>query len=217
MVIVINDEDLETAVVKLLGDLPGNRVLIDHFLDRAEEAESDCLCDGEDVHIIGMMEHIEPAGIHSGDSSAVLPPFSLSENVISQIEEYTIKIARALNVLGLLNIQFAVKNEKVYVLEANPRASRTVPFICKAYDIPYINMAMKIMLGVNKVGDFKFKDRPEGFAIKQPVFSFDKFPNVNRELGPEMKSTGEAILFFKDTKDPVFRDIYKQKSMYLSR
>lgn len=217
MVIVINDEDLETAVVKLLGDLPGNRVLIDHFLDRAEEAESDCISDGENVHIIGIMEHIEPAGIHSGDSSAVLPPFSLSEHAISKIEEYTQKIAQALKVKGLLNIQFAIKNNDVYVIEANPRASRTVPFICKAYDVPYVNYAMKVMLGVNKVGDFNIPARPTGWAIKQPVFSFDKFPNVNRELGPEMKSTGEAILFIKDLKDPEFRELVKQKSMYLSR
>lgn len=217
MVIVINDEELERAVVKLLGDLPGNRVLIDHFLDRAEEAESDSISDGEDVHIIGMMEHIEPAGIHSGDSSAVLPPFSLSENVQKQMAEYTTKLAMALNIKGLLNIQFAVKNEKVYVIEANPRASRTVPFICKAYDVPYVNMATKVMLGVAKVKDFSIPSRPSGYAIKQPVFSFNKFPNVNRELGPEMKSTGESILFIQDLKDPVFRELQKEKSMYLSR
>ena len=217
MVIVINDEDLENAVIKLLGDLPGNRVLIDHFLDRAEEAESDCISDGSDVHIIGVMEHIEPAGIHSGDSSAVLPPFTLSEHAIGKIEEYTKKIALALNVKGLLNIQFAIRNNEVYVIEANPRASRTVPFICKAYDVPYVNYAMKVMLGVNKVSDFVISERPAGWAIKQPVFSFDKFPNVNRELGPEMKSTGEAILFIKDLKDPEFRELVKQKNMYLSR
>jgi carbamoyl-phosphate synthase large subunit len=217
MVIVINDEDLENAVIKLLGDLPGNRVLIDHFLDRAEEAESDCISDGSDVHIIGVMEHIEPAGIHSGDSSAVLPPFTLSEHAIGKIEEYTKKIALALNVKGLLNIQFAIRNNEVYVIEANPRASRTVPFICKAYDVPYVNYAMKVMLGVNKVSDFVIPERPAGWAIKQPVFSFDKFPNVNRELGPEMKSTGEAILFIKDLKDPEFRELVKQKNMYLSR
>jgi carbamoyl-phosphate synthase large subunit len=216
MVIVINDEDLEKAVVKLLGDLPGNRVLIDHFLDRAEEAESDSISDGEDVHIIGMMEHIEPAGIHSGDSSAVLPPFSLSDSVKEQMAEYTAKIARALNIRGLLNIQFAIKNEKVYVIEANPRASRTVPFICKAYDVPYVNLATKVMLGVSKIKDFSIPERPAGYAIKQPVFSFNKFPGVSRELGPEMKSTGEAILFIKDLKDSTFRDLYKQKSMYLS-
>ncbi|TCD03282.1 carbamoyl-phosphate synthase large subunit [Pedobacter psychroterrae] len=217
MSIVINDEDLEKAVVKLLGDLPGNRVLIDHFLDRAEETESDSICDGEDVHIVGLMEHIEPAGIHSGDSFAVLPPFSLSEKVISDMETYSKKIARALNVIGLLNIQFAVKNEKVYVIEANPRASRTVPFIAKAYDVPYINIAAKVMLGVNKLKDFTIVRKLEGFAIKEPVFSFYKFPEVTKELGPEMKSTGEAIRFIKDTEDPYFRKLVKDKSMYLSK
>lgn len=217
MKIVINDEELEQAVIKLLGDMPGNRVLIDHFLDRAEEMETDSICDGESVTMIGMMEHIEPAGIHSGDSSAVLPPFGLSQNVLKLMDEYTRKLAFALNIRGLLNIQFAVKNEKVYVLEANPRASRTVPFICKAYKVPFINIATKIMLGVNKLKDFDIKPDLEGFAIKQPVFSFNKFPGVNKELGPEMKSTGEAILFVKDTKDPVFRDLYNMKSMYLSK
>ena len=217
MKIVINDEDLEAAVIGLLGDLPGNRVLIDHFLDRAEEAECDVICDGENCHVIGMMEHIEPAGIHSGDSNAVLPPFSLSENVKQQMEEYSKKLAFNMNIRGLLNIQFAIKDEKVYVIEANPRASRTVPFICKAYDVPYINIATKIMLGVNKLKDFTIVQKPKGYAIKIPVFSFSKFPNVNRELGPEMKSTGEAILFVKDTKDNEFREIYSKKSMYLSR
>jgi len=217
MEIVINDEDLERAVVKLMGSMPGNRVLIDHFLDRAEETESDCICDENDVHVIGMMEHIEPAGIHSGDSSAVLPPFSLSESVISQMEEYTIKLAKALKIRGLMNIQFAVKNEKVYVIEANPRASRTVPFICKAYNFPYINMATKVMLGTHKVKDFDIPARPSGFAIKKPVFSFNKFPGVSKELGPEMKSTGEEILFVKSTQDAEFREIYKMKSVYLSK
>lgn len=217
MKIVINDEELESAVIGLLGDLPGNRVLIDHFLDRAEEAECDVICDGEDYHVIGMMEHIEPAGIHSGDSSAVLPPFSLSQNVMDKMEEYSKKLAFSMNIRGLLNIQFAIKDEKVYVIEANPRASRTVPFICKAYQVPYINIATKIMLGVNKLKDFTIERKLQGYAIKLPVFSFNKFPNVNRELGPEMKSTGEAILFVKDTKDPEFREIYSKKSMYLSR
>lgn len=217
MSIVINDEELERAVVKLLRNLPGNRVLIDHFLDRAEEAESDSICDGEDVHIIGMMEHIEPAGIHSGDSSAVLPPFSLSEHVQGKMEEYTIKLAKALNVKGLLNIQFAIKDEKVYVIEANPRASRTVPFIAKAYDVPYINIATKIMLGVNKLKDFNIERKLTGYAIKEPIFSFDKFPDVDKQLGPEMKSTGEAIRFIKDLDDPFFREMYAKKSMYLSK
>ncbi len=217
MSIVINDEDLEKAVVKLLRNLPGNRVLIDHFLDRAEEAESDSISDGDDCHIIGLMEHIEPAGIHSGDSYAVLPPFNLSKKVTDLMEEYTIRIAKALNVRGLLNIQFAIKDEKVYVIEANPRASRTVPFIAKAYDVPYINIATKIMLGVNKLKDFEIERKLIGYAIKEPVFSFDKFPEVEKELGPEMKSTGESIRFIRDLEDPYFRHLYKEKSMYLSK
>ncbi len=217
MSIVINDEELEKAVVKLLRDIPGNRILIDHFLDRAEEAESDSISDGTDVHIVGLMEHIEPAGIHSGDSSAVLPPFSLSPKVISLMEEYTVKLAKALNVLGLLNIQFAIKNEDVYVIEANPRASRTVPFIAKAYDVPYINIAAKVMMGANTLKDFTIERKLSGYAIKEPVFSFHKFPEVKKELGPEMRSTGEAIRFIKDLEDPYFRQLYKEKSMYLSK
>ncbi|MCZ2140265.1 MAG: carbamoyl-phosphate synthase large subunit [Bacteroidia bacterium] len=217
MKIVINDEDLERAVIELLGDLPGNRVLIDHFLDRAEETEIDLICDGEDVQIVGIMEHIEPAGIHSGDSSAVLPPYSLSENVINQMQDYAHKLAKSMNIVGLLNIQFAVKDEKVYVIEANPRASRTVPFIAKAHQIPYINIAVKVMLGNNKLKDFTFEPKLNGYAIKEPVFSFNKFEGVNKELGPEMKSTGEAIRFIKDLQDPVFRQWTKQKSMYLSK
>ncbi|MFN9582550.1 MAG: carbamoyl-phosphate synthase large subunit [Bacteroidota bacterium] len=217
MKIVINDEELEKAVIELLGDLPGNRCLIDHFLDRAEEAEIDLICDGEEVHIVGMMEHIEPAGIHSGDSSAVLPPFSLSESVQKQMEEYAIQLAHKMNIRGLLNIQFAIKNEKVYVIEANPRASRTVPFIAKAYQIPYVNIATKVMLGSAKLKEFKFERKLEGYAIKEPVFSFEKFPGVNKELGPEMKSTGEAIRFIKDLNDPHFRQLSKEKSMFLSR
>ncbi len=217
MSIVINDEDLEKAVVNLLKNLPGNRVLIDHFLDRAEEAESDSICDGEDVHIIGLMEHIEPAGIHSGDSYAVLPPFNLPDAVIQKMEEHSIKIAKALNVRGLLNIQFAIKNGDVYVIEANPRASRTVPFIAKAYDVPYINIAAKVMLGANKIKDFTIERKLKGYAIKEPVFSYDKFPEVTKELGPEMKSTGEAIRFIPNLEDPYFRHLYKEKSMYLSK
>lgn len=217
MKIVINDEDLETAVIALLGDLPGNRVLIDHFLDRAEEAEVDCICDGDDVHIIGVMEHIEPAGIHSGDSSAVLPPFSLNAGVVKTMTDYAVKLAQSLHVRGLLNIQFAIKDNYVYVIEANPRASRTVPFIAKAYQVPYINIATKVMLGEKKIKDFNIMRKLEGFAIKEPVFSFNKFPDIQKELGPEMKSTGESILFIKDLYDPYFRQLYKEKSMYLSK
>jgi carbamoyl-phosphate synthase large subunit len=217
MRIVINDEELTKAVVKILKFFPDNNILVDHFLDRAEEAEMDAIYDGEQVEIMGIMEHIEPAGIHSGDSNAVLPPYNLSENVIAQMRDYTDKIARALDIRGLINIQFAIKNETVYVIEANPRASRTTPFICKAYNIPYLNYATKVMLGANKLKDFTYYKRLLGYAIKEPVFSFDKFPGVSRELGPEMKSTGEAIRFIKDLYDPYFRDLFKKKSMYLSR
>jgi carbamoyl-phosphate synthase large subunit len=217
MKIVINEEELEQHVVNLLEDIPGNKILIDHFLENAIEAEADAICDGKDVYIIGIMEHIEPAGIHSGDSYAVLPPFDLDENVMKQIEDHTRKIAVALKTVGLLNIQFAIKNGIVYIIEANPRASRTVPFICKAYDEPYVNYATKIMLGEKKVKDFKFNPRKKGYAIKVPVFSFDKFPEVKKELGPEMKSTGEAIYFIDDLTDEYFLDVYSQRNLYLSR
>ncbi|HXH20312.1 MAG TPA: carbamoyl-phosphate synthase large subunit, partial [Chitinophagales bacterium] len=217
MRIVINDEELERTVLNLLKHLPDNKILIDHFLDRAEEAEIDAICDGEQVHIMGIMEHIEPAGIHSGDSSAVLPPFNLPEEVIETMKAYTRQLANALKIKGLINIQFAIKDNKVYVIEANPRASRTMPFIAKAYKIPYLNIATKIMLGKKKLSDFTFNPQLDGYAIKEPVFSFSKFPEVTVELGPEMKSTGEAIRFIKDLKDEYFRKLYSQKSMYLSK
>jgi carbamoyl-phosphate synthase large subunit len=217
MKIVINEQELEQHVVDILRDIPGNKILLDHFLENAIEAEADAICDGEDVYIIGLMEHIEPAGIHSGDSHSVLPPFDLSDHVIKQIEDHTRKIAVALRTKGLINIQFAVKDEIVYIIEANPRASRTVPFICKAYQEPYVNYATKVMLGDKKVKDFNFKPVKKGYAIKIPVFSFSKFPNVNMELGPEMKSTGEAIYFIDDLKDDFFRKVYGERNLYLSR
>lgn len=217
MSIVINDEELERDVLKLLKHLPGNRILIDHFLDRAMEAEIDAICDGDEVHIMGIMEHIEPAGIHSGDSSAVLPPFNLSEEVVDTMVQHTKKIAAALQVKGLINIQFAIKGKDVYVIEANPRASRTTPFIAKAHEIPYLNIATKIMMGEAKLKDFTFEPKLVGYAIKEPVFSYNKFPEINKELGPEMKSTGEAIRFIRDTKDEYFRKLYSEKSMYLSK
>jgi carbamoyl-phosphate synthase large subunit len=217
MRIVINDEELTKSVISILKFFPDNNILIDHFLDRAEEAEIDAIYDGEQVEIMGVMEHVEPAGIHSGDSNAMLPPYNLSEKVQHDMRDYTRRIAKALDIRGLINIQFAIKNEKVYVIEANPRASRTTPFICKAYGVPYLNYATKVMLGVNKIKDFTYFKRLIGYAVKEPVFSFDKFPGVSRELGPEMKSTGEAIRFIKDLYDPWFRDLYKKKSMMLSR
>ncbi len=217
MKIVINDEELEQHIVKLLQDIPGNKILLDHFLEGAIEAEADAICDGKDVYIIGIMEHIEPAGIHSGDSYAVLPPFNLSEKTIKTIEDYTKIIALKLNTVGLINIQFAIKDNVVYVIEANPRASRTVPFIAKAYQEPYINYATKIMLGHNTLKDFKFNPKKKGYAIKIPVFSFEKFPDIQKELGPEMKSTGEAIYFIDDLYDEYFQQVYSERNLYLSR
>ena len=217
MKIVINKEELEQHVVDLLRKIPNNKLLLDHYLDGAIEAEADAICDGENVYIIGIMEHIEPCGIHSGDSNATLPVFNLGEYVLQQIKDHTLKIAKALNTVGLINIQFAVKEDKVFIIEANPRASRTVPFIAKAYKEPYVNYATKVMLGENKVTDFDFNPQLKGYAIKQPVFSFNKFPNVNKQLGPEMKSTGESILFVDSLKDDEFYNLYARRKMYLTK
>lgn len=217
MKIVINEEELEHHVVDIIGEMGQNQILLDHFLGGAIEAEADAICDGEDVYIIGVMQHIEPAGIHSGDSYALLPPYNLGDFVMTQIEDITKKVALELKTVGLINIQFAIKDDKVYVIEANPRASRTVPFIAKAYDEPYVNYATKVMLGHAKVKDFNFNPRKEGYAIKIPVFSYEKFPDVKKELGPEMKSTGEGIRFIKNLKDPFFTKIYAERNMHLSR
>jgi carbamoyl-phosphate synthase large subunit len=217
MKIVINKEELEKHVVNILRDMPENRILLDHFLTGAIEAEADAISDGKDVYIIGIMQHIEPAGIHSGDSYAVLPPYNLGDLIIEQIEAYTKKIALALRTVGLINIQFAIKDDVVYIIEANPRASRTVPFIAKAYNEPYVNYATRIMLGEATLADFDFSPTKKGYAIKIPVFSFEKFPDVNKELGPEMKSTGEAIYFIDSLMDPFFRKVYSERNLYLSR
>jgi carbamoyl-phosphate synthase large subunit len=217
MKIVINDEELETHVVELFKDFPGNRVLLDQYLEGAIEAEADAICDGEDVYIIGIMEHIEPCGVHSGDSSATLPPFNIGELVMQQIVDHTRTIAKGIGTVGLINIQFAIKNDTVYIIEANPRASRTVPFICKAYKESYVNAAVKVMLGAKKVKDFTFNPKLKGWAIKVPVFSFNKFPNVNKTLGPQMKSTGEAIYFIENLRDPIFRKLYSERNFYLSK
>jgi carbamoyl-phosphate synthase large subunit len=217
MRIVINETELESAVLSLIKHLPGNKILIDHFLDRCQEAEIDAIYDGENFHVMGVMEHIEPAGIHSGDSHAVLPEFNLTPLIVTTMKDYAKRIAQSLDIRGLINIQFAIKDGKVYVIEANPRASRTTPFIAKAYQIPYLNIATKVMLGEKKLTDFTYEKKLTGYAIKEPVFSFNKFPNVNKELGPEMKSTGEAIRFIKDLRDPYFRQLYKERSMHLSK
>lgn len=217
MKIVINRKELEEHVVNLLRKMPNNQLLLDRYLDGAIEAEADAICDGENVYIIGIMEHIEPCGVHSGDSNATLPPFNLGEFVLQQIKDHTKKIALALNTVGLINVQFAIKDDIVYIIEANPRASRTVPFIAKAYKEPYVNYATKVMLGEKKVTDFNFNPQLEGFAVKQPVFSFNKFPTVNKQLGPEMKSTGESILFIDSLKDDQFYNLYSRRKMYLSK
>lgn len=217
MRIVINDQELEKHVLSIFKHMPENKVLIDQFLERAKEAEIDAICDGEDVHIMGIMEHIEPAGIHSGDSAAVLPTYSLSPDVVGQMVDYARKLSFALNIRGLINIQFAIKNDKVYVIEANPRASRTTPFIAKAYQVPYLKIAAQVMMGTHKLKDFNINKKLTGFAIKVPVFSFDKFPGVDKNLGPEMKSTGEMIYYIKDIYDPYFRDLDRKRSMFLSR
>lgn len=216
MKIVINKKELEEHVIDLLKSIPGNKLLLDYYLAGAVEAEADAICDGENVYIIGIMEHIEPCGVHSGDSNATLPPFNLGEYVLQQIKDHTKKIAVALKTKGLINIQFAIKDDTVYIIEANPRASRTVPFIAKAYGEPYVNYATKVMLGA-KVTDFTFNPQLKGYAIKQPVFSFNKFPKVNKALGPEMKSTGESILFIDSLKDDAFYDLYTRRKMYLSK
>ncbi len=218
MKIVINKEELVEHVVDLIRKIPNNKLLLDHYLDGAIEAEADAICDAEgNVYIIGIMEHIEPCGIHSGDSNATLPAFNLGNLVMQQIIDHTHTIARALNTIGLINIQFAIKEEMVYIIEANPRASRTVPFIAKAYKEPYVNYATKVMLGEKMVTDFNFNPQLQGYAIKQPVFSFNKFPNVDKRLGPEMKSTGESILFIDSLKDDQFYDLYSRRKMYLSK
>ncbi|NUO03379.1 MAG: carbamoyl-phosphate synthase large subunit, partial [Saprospiraceae bacterium] len=149
--------------------------------------------------------------------------YSLSVEAISTMVEYTRKLAFALNIRGLINVQFAIKKakdsdeEQVYVIEANPRASRTTPFIAKAYKVPYLQIATKIMLGTHKLSDFDIRPQPSGYAIKVPVFSFDKFPDVDKNLGPEMKSTGEAIQFIRDLSDPFFRELDRNRYMYLTR
>ncbi|MFL2638216.1 MAG: carbamoyl-phosphate synthase large subunit [Flavobacteriaceae bacterium] len=217
MKIVINEKDLKEHVDDLLRKIPNNNLLLDHYLDGAIEAEADAICDGKNIYIIGIMEHIEPCGIHSGDSNACLPPFNLGDLVLQQIKDHTEKIAKALNTVGLINIQFAIVDDMVYIIEANPRASRTVPFISKAYKEPYVNYATKVMLGEKKLKDFKFSPTHNGYAIKEPVFSFSKFPNVNKQLGPEMKSTGESILFIDNLQDDKFHELYSRRKMYLSK
>jgi carbamoyl-phosphate synthase large subunit len=194
MELVHNEADLRRYIRTAVEASPERPVLVDHFLEDATEVDVDCISDGETVVIGAIMEHIEQAGIHSGDSACVIPPFSLSEKVKAEIAEATKKMAHALKVVGLMNVQFAVQNEQVYVLEVNPRASRTAPFVSKAIGVPLPKLAAKVMTGA-KLADLGFTKEviPPHFSVKEAVFPFTKFPGVDIVLGPEMKSTGEVM------------------------
>jgi len=220
MRIAINRDEVAEYVRNILDIFPGNQILLDRFLEDAIELDVDSVSDGDETWIAGIMQHIEPAGVHSGDSTAVLPPYSLSETAEASVRKYVAEIAQALDVKGLLNVQFVVKDDVVYVIEANPRASRTVPFIAKAKGIPVAAIATKVMLG-EKIATFReqglLESKLEGYALKEPVFSWDKFPEVPKELGPEMKSTGEAIAFVDALSDEHFQRPYEMKDLYLSR
>ena len=221
MRIAINKEEVERYVTDIYTLLPDNEILLDLFLNNGIEIDVDAVRDADgDVWITGIMQHIEPAGVHSGDSTAVLPPYSLSESVIEEIKNYAIAIANRLEVLGLMNVQMVVQGDKVYVIEANPRASRTVPFVAKATGIPVSRIASKVILGA-KLKDFRAEgaldSNLKGYAIKEPVFSWSKFPEVRKELGPEMKSTGETIVFVDALTDSHFKRPYEMRNLYLSR
>ena len=220
MRIAINKEEVESCLIEIWKQMPDNSVLLDLFLEDGIELEVDAIRDGDEVWIAGIMQHIEPAGVHSGDSTAVLPPYSLSEVVLNSVEQYVTEIADRLDVIGLVNVQFVVKDGIVYVIEANPRASRTVPFVAKATGVPVANIATRVMLG-EKIAEFRERGDLEstlvGYALKEPVFSWDKFPEVPKELGPEMKSTGEAIAFIDELTDEHFQRPYEMRNLYLSR
>jgi carbamoyl-phosphate synthase large subunit len=194
MELVHNEADLRRYIRTAVEASPERPVLVDHFLEDATEVDVDCISDGETVVIGAIMEHIEQAGIHSGDSACVIPPFSLSDQVKAEIADATKKMARELKVVGLMNVQFAVQNEQVYVLEVNPRASRTAPFVSKAIGVPLPKLAAKIMTGA-KLADLGFTKEvvPPHYSVKEAVFPFIKFPGVDIVLGPEMKSTGEVM------------------------
>ena len=220
MRIAINREEVAEYVQNILSIFPENKILLDRFIEDAIELDVDAVADGDDVWITGVMQHIEPAGVHSGDSTAVLPPYDLSDTAVQTVRQYVRELADALNVVGLLNVQLIVKDDVVYVIEANPRASRTVPFVAKATGVPISSIATKVMLG-EKLETFRERGDLEsdltGYAIKEPVFSWDKFPEVPKELGPEMKSTGESIVFVDSLTDEHFEQPYEMKDLYLSK
>ena len=216
MRIAVKQEELERYVANILKTHPENAFLIDKYLEQAIEVDVDSVYDGEQLHIAGMMQHIEPAGVHSGDSTAVIPPYSLSEEIQATIRAYQERIAEAMDIQGFLNVQYAVKDDKVYILEANPRTTRTIPFLAKATQRPEAAIGVKVMLGA-KLSEFDLESKLTCWAIKEPVFPFDKFPGVKKELGPEMKSTGESIYFALDFKDEHFRKPFEFKNLYLSK
>ena len=220
MRIAINKDEVREYVGDILERMPGNTILLDLFLEQAIEIDCDILSDGDEVHVAGIMQHIEPAGVHSGDSTAVIPPYDLSEEIQNTIRRYVTDIAQRMEIVGLMNVQLAVKDGVVYVIEANPRASRTVPFVAKATGVPIARIATKLMLG-EKIATFRERGdldvKLDGYAIKEPVFSWSKFPEVNKELGPEMKSTGEAIAFVDALTDEHFSKPFEMRNLYLSR
>ncbi|HEX6982088.1 MAG TPA: carbamoyl-phosphate synthase large subunit [Balneolaceae bacterium] len=219
MRIAVKEDELRYYTERVMATHPENAFLIDKFLEGAVEVDVDAVYDGDELHISGIMQHIEPAGVHSGDSTAVLPSYSLSDNVLEKIREYQERIADNMGIQGFLNVQYAVKDEKVYVLEANPRSTRTIPFLAKATGRAEAQIAVKVMLGA-KLKDFSKKELTSAltrWAIKEPVFPFDKFPEVKKELGPEMKSTGETIYFMDDFNDEHFKKPFEFKNLYLSK
>ena len=198
MEIIYSEVDLKKYIDEAVKVSGSNPVLIDKFLNDATEVDVDAISDGNKIFVAGIMEHIEEAGIHSGDSACSLPPYTLSKEIIEEIEKQTNQLAIALKVVGLINIQFAVKDNEVYVLEVNPRASRTVPFVSKATGLPIAKIASRVMAG-EKLTDFNLKRKNQDtFAVKEAVFPFNRFPEVDVLLGPEMKSTGEAMGFDKN-------------------
>jgi carbamoyl-phosphate synthase large subunit len=219
MRIAVKEDELRYYTQRVMATHPENAFLIDKFLEGAVEVDVDAVYDGEDLHISGIMQHIEPAGVHSGDSTAVLPSYSLSDKVLEKIREHQERIAENMGIQGFLNVQYAVKDEKVYVLEANPRSTRTIPFLAKATGRAEAQIAVKVMLGA-KLKDFSKKELTSTltrWAIKEPIFPFDKFPEVKKELGPEMKSTGETIYFMDDFNDEHFKKPFEFKNLYLSK
>ncbi len=222
MRIAINKEEVEEYVGRVLDMYPDSEILVDRFIEDGIEVDVDAVYDGDELFVAGIMQHIEPAGVHSGDSTAVLPPYSLSDEAIAKIRQYTEQIADRLDVRGLINVQMVVResDDKVFVIEANPRASRTMPFIAKATSVPVARVGTMVMLGEKLK---RFRDAGElestltGYAMKEPVFSWDKFPEVPKELGPEMRSTGEAIAFIDELTDEHFQQPYEMKDLYLSR